>query len=205
MTQLSAKVAPSVSSPAKTNTWVMTTCLTQRHSRTLSTGTLGKMRNPTARIPGGVAYTPGQTWMKDKEIVSGTFPNISAIKLMMPCMECQNAPCMAAATGGAVYRRADRIVIIDPVKSVGQTQIVDVCPYGRVYWNSALNIPQSCTFCAHKIDAGQNPKCVDACPLSAITFGDLSNSSSAISKLVAQELQRTTQSTELSQASPTSA
>jgi Fe-S-cluster-containing dehydrogenase component len=145
----------------------------------------GQNAEPDGEDLGAVSYTPGQTWMKDKEIVSGTFPNISVVKLMMPCLECQNPPCLAAATNGGAYQRPDGIVILDPVKSVGQTQIVDACPYGRIYWNSTLNIPQKCTFCAHKIDAGQNPKCVDACPLNAITFGDLSNPSSAISKLVA--------------------
>ena len=145
----------------------------------------GQNAEPDGTGQGGVSVVPGQTWMKDKEIVSGTYPNLRAQYVMMPCMECQSAPCLAAATNGAIYRRPDGIIIIDPVKSVGQTQIVDACPYGRIYWNSALNIPQACTFCAHRIDAGLNPKCVDSCPLSAITFGDLSNSSSAISKLVA--------------------
>ena len=104
---------------------------------------------------------------------------------MLPCMECLNAPCIAAATNGAVYRTSNGTVIIDPVKSAGQTQIVDACPYGRIYWNSALSIPQACTFCAHRTAAGLNPKCVDACPITAITFGDLSNSKSAISVLKA--------------------
>ena len=145
----------------------------------------GGNAQPDGVDQGGVSYTPGQTWMKDKEIVSGTYPNVRAQWIYMPCMECQNAPCMAAATNGAVSRSSNGTIIIDPVLSAGQTQIVDACPYGRIYWNSALNIPQACTFCAHKTAVGQNPKCVDACPMSAITFGDLSDPSSAISKLVA--------------------
>jgi Fe-S-cluster-containing dehydrogenase component len=145
----------------------------------------GTDSQPDGVNAGGVAITPGQTWMKDIEIVSGTYPSIKAQYVMLPCMECANAPCMTAATNGAVYRTSNGTVIIDPVLSVGQTQIVDACPYGRIYWNSTLQIPQSCTFCAHRTAAGMNPKCVDSCPMSAITFGDLSNPKSAISVLKA--------------------
>jgi ferredoxin len=94
---------------------------------------------------------------------------------------CENAPCLKAATGGAIYRRSDGIVLIDPVKSIGQSQLVAACPYGRIYWNKGSNIPQKCTFCAHLVDQGKTPRCVEACPLSAITFGDLDDPNSAIS------------------------
>ena len=38
----------------------------------------GQDAAPNGSNPGGVSVTPGQTWMKDKEIVSGTYPNIQA-------------------------------------------------------------------------------------------------------------------------------
>jgi len=155
-------------------------------------GYFGSDAEPDGINPGGVSYAPGQNWMAVKEIVSGTYPSIQAIKIALPCQECTTSsakpgspPCVAAATNGAVYVRPDGIVIIDPAKSVGQTQLVDACPYGRIYWNSQANIPQACTFCAHRIDQGLSPSCVVACPMAAITFGDLDNPSSSISKLVA--------------------
>jgi hypothetical protein len=87
---------------------------------------------------------------------------------------------MKAATNGAIYKRSDGLVIIDPVKSAGQLQVVKACPYGEIWWNASLNIPQKCTGCAHILDAaaGQTdpgltvPRCVDACPTGALTFGD---------------------------------
>ncbi len=135
---------------------------------------------------GSTWVKPGHTWMKNVEAVTGTFPNVKMRFVMQPCMECDNAPCAKAATGGAVTVRPDGIVLIDPAKSKGQKSLVNACPYGRIYWNDDLSIPQACTFCAHLIDQGQNPKCVDACPMQAITFGDLSDPNSAVSKLVSK-------------------
>lgn len=98
-----------------------------------------------------------------------------------PCMLCDDPPCVKAATGGAMYKRPDGIVIIDPVKSKGQQQIVAACPYGKIFWNDQLQIPQKCTQCAHRLDVGLQPACVNACPVTGVmTFGDEATLASAI-------------------------
>jgi len=149
-------------------------------------GFYGQGAAPDGVSPAGAWVIPGQSWIKDTKIVKGTYPNLKASFVYTPCMHCDNAPCVTAAQNGGAYKRPDGIVIIDPQKSTGQTQIMDACPYGLVYWNSALDIPQKCTMCAHLIDAGSNPKCVDVCPMSAITFGDLDDPKSAVSKAAAK-------------------
>lgn len=73
----------------------------------------------------------------------------------------------------ALYRRDDGLVILDPEKSKGQKEIVDSCPYGAIYWNEELQIPQKCTGCAHLLDDGwEAPRCVDACCTDALRFGE---------------------------------
>ena len=73
----------------------------------------------------------------------------------------------------AVYRRSDGIVIIDPEKSRGQKELVDSCPYGAIFWNEELQIPQKCTLCAHLLDKGwKEPRCVEACPTDALVYGE---------------------------------
>jgi NAD-dependent dihydropyrimidine dehydrogenase PreA subunit len=80
---------------------------------------------------------------------------------------------MDAARNGAVYRRDDGLVIIDPMKAAGQLQIAEACPYGAVYRNEALDLPQKCTGCAHLLDHGAKlPRCVEACPTDAMRFGE---------------------------------
>ena len=134
--------------------------------------------------PGYSAAQPldGQFWMQVKEIEHGKYPRPRLSYIAVPCQHCENAPCEAAAKDGAVYRRDDGIVMIDPVKATGQDQIVAACPYRVISWNAARQLPQKCGFCAHRLDEGaRQPRCVEACPTGAMTFGDLDDPGSDVS------------------------
>jgi len=113
----------------------------------------------------------GHFWLKLHEKVRGQVPKVKMSYVAIPCMHCGNAPCIAASNG-AVYKRDDGLVIIDPQKAGGQKQIVDSCPYEVIYWNDALQLPQKCTGCAHLVDQGKQPRCADACPTGALRFGE---------------------------------
>jgi tetrathionate reductase subunit B len=129
-----------------------------------------------------------QFWMDLKTTESGTFPNTKGAYFPLPCMHCENPPCQTAATGNAVYTRSDGIVLIDPVLAVGQQQLLQssACPYGKIFWNPTLSLPQKCTFCAHRVDQKiMTPSCALACQTNAISFGDLDDPSSSVSKSVA--------------------
>ena len=117
----------------------------------------------------------GQFWLKVHQYERGAAPHVKVTYLPVMCNHCENAPCMKAAKDGAVYRRPDGLVLIDPVKAKGQKAIVDACPYHAVYWNDELNIPQKCTGCAHLLDGDEPisiPRCVDNCHVNVITFGE---------------------------------
>jgi NAD-dependent dihydropyrimidine dehydrogenase PreA subunit len=99
-------------------------------------------------------------------------------------MQCQDAPCVKAGNNGAVYKRPDGIIVIDPQKAKGQKQLVKSCPYEVIYWNEEKQLAQKCTFCVHRLEQGQIPRCVQACPTGALTFGDLNDSNSEASRLL---------------------
>lgn len=129
----------------------------------------------------------GQKWMDVTEIERGTFPKVKLSCIPTPCMHCDNPGCMKQAQNGAVYKRPDGIVIIDPEKSKGQKDIVNTCPYRRIFWNEELQIPQKCDLCAHLLDRGYKmPRCVEMCPTGALEFGDFNDPESEVSKLLAQ-------------------
>ncbi len=89
--------------------------------------------------------------------------------LPVPCMHCNNAPCVKAAQGNGITKRPDGIVLIDPLKAEGKKELVGACPYGAIWWNEETNVPQKCTFCAHLIDdKWKAPRCAQACPTGAL-------------------------------------
>ena len=126
----------------------------------------------------------GQFWIRIEKKEGGTYPHIRVSYMPIPCMQCDAAPCIKAAKNGAVYKRPDGIVIIDPEKAVGQRQIVDACPYGAIFWNEEKQLPQKCNFCVQRLEDGAIPRCVQACPSKAMIFGDLDDPESEVSKLV---------------------
>jgi len=138
--------------------------------------------------PGYAAPQPmtGQFWMRIIERERGKYPKVKVAYTPVPCMQCKDAGCVKAALNGAVYRRPDGIVIIDPIKAKGQKQIVSACPYRAIYWNEELQLPQKCTFCAHLLDEGwKEPRCVELCPTGAIMFGDMGDKNSDVAKYFA--------------------
>ena len=129
----------------------------------------------------------GQFWMNIIEKERGKYPKVKVAYTSVPCMHCDNATCIKVAQNGAIYRRPDGIVIIDPQKSVGQKELVSSCPYRVIYWNEEKKVPQKCTMCAHLIDQGwKEPRCVEACPTGALVFGDLDDPKSEISIIMAE-------------------
>jgi tetrathionate reductase subunit B len=144
--------------------------------------TFGWPNTPKASTPW---VSHGHLWMDVSEKTWGEYPKIKMRYFPKPCMQCDDPPCLRASNG-AIYKRTDGIVIIDPVKSRHQTQIVDSCPYGKIYVNSERMIPQKCTFCAHLVDKGGVPRCVEACPLEVIVFGDLDDPNSDVCKMIAE-------------------
>ncbi|MFC1869071.1 4Fe-4S dicluster domain-containing protein, partial [Thermodesulfobacteriota bacterium] len=111
----------------------------------------------------------GHRWMNIMRKERGQYPKVDVGYLPMPCMHCDNAPCIKAARDAAIYKRKDGIVIIDPEKTRGQKDLVDSCPYGMIWWNADKAVPQKCTFCAHLMEDGwDTPRCVHACPTGAM-------------------------------------
>ena len=126
-----------------------------------------------------------QYWMNLLRSERGDYPYVKATYQPMLCQHCDNPPCQKAAENGAVRKEANGIVVFDPEKAKGQKQLVDACPYGVVYWNEEKQLAQKCTLCAHRLAEGKIPRCVQSCPSGCLTFGDLDDPESAVSRLLA--------------------
>jgi Fe-S-cluster-containing dehydrogenase component len=125
--------------------------------------------------PGYSAPMPrhGHHWInilqKERGQVNGQSPMIDIAYVPTMCNHCDNAPCMKADKSGAISKRADGIVIIDPVKAKGRKELVDACPYGHIWWNDELQLPQAWPFDAHLLDQGwQQTRGQQSCPTGAM-------------------------------------
>lgn len=111
----------------------------------------------------------GHRWIDIQRKERGQYPMVDVVYLPVPCMHCDDAPCLTE--DGAVYRREDGIVLIDPVKAKGREDLLSTCPYGAIWWNEKAEVAQKCTFCVHLLDDGwTQPRCVQACPTGAMHF-----------------------------------
>lgn len=122
-------------------------------------------------FPGYSAPQPrhGHHWIRIERRVRGSDPMVDVAYLPTTCNHCDAAPCVAAAKGDAIFKRDDGIVIIDPVKAKGCRELVDCCPYGAIWWNEELQLPQKWIFDAHLLDQGwKTPRCVQACSTGAM-------------------------------------
>jgi molybdopterin-containing oxidoreductase family iron-sulfur binding subunit len=119
----------------------------------------------------------------------------------MLCNHCENPPCAQVCPVQATYKRADGIVIVDHHRCIGCRYCMIACPYNARFFNYKDNpdwpnkdyprrshgVAESCHFCAHLLDQGKQPACVEACErvgANAICFGDLKDPKSEISQLI---------------------
>ncbi len=118
-------------------------------------------------FPGYSAPQPerGHSWVDVKRHERGRWPAVEAHFMPVMCNHCDDAPCMKVARNGAITKRADGIVLIDPKKARGQKEIVDACPYHAVFWNEEEQVPQAWFFDAHLLDEGwTKPRIEQSCP-----------------------------------------
>ncbi len=111
----------------------------------------------------------GHRWIDilQKERGSQTMIDVAYVPTM--CNHCDDAPCIRAAAGNAIRKREDGIVIIDPAAAKGQKQLVAACPYGHIWWNEELDVPQAWPFDAHLIDQGwEQTRGQQSCPTGAM-------------------------------------
>ncbi len=128
-------------------------------------------------VPVGV----NRTWVK--YIERGEFPNTQRLFSVMRCNHCDDAPCVEICPVSALYTRADGIVDFDNRRCIGCKACMQACPYDALYIDPQSHTAAKCNYCAHRIDVGLEPACVNVCPTQAIISGDLDDPQSRISVL----------------------
>lgn len=114
----------------------------------------------------------GQFWVDVKPQERGELPRVRVSYMPTFCQHCADAPCIPVCSDNAIKTRDDGLVWIDPKACTGCGDCGPACPYDVIFFNDDANIAQKCTGCAHRVDQGLLPRCVEACPHEAILFGN---------------------------------
>lgn len=137
------------------------------------------------QVPVGV----NRTWVKQVE--KGEFPNTRRLFSVMRCNHCTDAPCVEICPVEALFVREDGIVDFDNDRCIGCKSCMQACPYDALYIDPDTNTAAKCNYCAHRIDVGLEPACVNVCPEHAIISGDMEDPNTEISQLLARQQVKT--------------
>ncbi len=124
-----------------------------------------------------------RTWVKYVE--KGHFPDVRRFFTVLRCNHCRDAPCVNICPTHALFHREDGIVDFDNEYCIACKSCMAACPYDAIYIDPSTETAAKCNYCAHKIESRLKPACVTVCPVQAIIAGDLGDSQSAISSLLA--------------------
>jgi len=140
-------------------------------------------------------------WIRNVKVKDNLTGHVSNLPMM--CQHCENPPCVDVCPTTASFRRADGIVMVDRHLCIGCRYCMMACPYKARSFNHDVvehkltrtprgkGCVESCNFCVHRLDNGQTTTaCQDACAKeghNAITFGDLNNPDSEVSKALKEQ------------------
>ncbi len=104
---------------------------------------------------------------------TGVYPNATIYHYSGSCNHCENPKCVAGCPTGAMYKAEDGTVQHDDDLCIGCRYCTWNCPYNVPQYIKEKHVVEKCNTCKDLRDNGQNPVCVDSCPMRAIKFGDL--------------------------------
>ncbi|MFH1842734.1 MAG: sulfate reduction electron transfer complex DsrMKJOP subunit DsrO [bacterium] len=141
-------------------------------------------------------------WIRKVTVREHDQPDAVGQEMPLLCNHCDNPPCAQVCPVQATFKRDDGIVMIDHHRCIGCRYCMIACPYNARYFNYKENeewpnqaypkrshgVAESCNLCAHRLDRGQLPACVEACNeagAEALRVGNLDDRTSEVSRLIA--------------------
>ena len=89
----------------------------------------------------------------------------------LQCRQCENAPCVAVCPTRALHREdPDSPVLLEHDLCIGCKWCVLACPFGVIKLDSKHHAIIKCDQCFERLQRGELPACVVACPTRALEF-----------------------------------
>jgi len=155
---------------------------------------LAKCKNARACVD---ACQEGHYLAKDHEWIKVYYmkdaPQTAPYWFPRPCFHCDSPMCVSVCPVGATYKRSDGIVLVDSDRCIGCKFCMTGCPYSaRIFhwkepeveqpdieYSPETGVPAvegtvgKCVWCADMLRKNKLPRCVSACPMGVIYFGDM--------------------------------
>lgn len=97
-----------------------------------------------------------------------------ACHLSMSCNHCSDPACVKVCPTTAIHKDPDSgIVKIDGSKCIGCSACTMACPYNAPMIDREAGRAVKCEACYQRLDEGKDPICVSACPLRALSAGNI--------------------------------
>ena len=108
-------------------------------------------------------------WRRVGELEGGEFPAFSQLFNSMSCNHCVDPECLIGCpTNSYIKIEETGIVIHEDDSCIGCQYCTWNCPYGVPTYHEERHIVTKCHMCHEKLDVGETPACVQACPSGAI-------------------------------------
>ncbi len=109
-------------------------------------------------------------WRRVGETQSGIFPNVKNHFNSMSCNHCIEPECLIGCPTNSYIKFDNGIVFHDDDVCIGCQYCTWNCPYEVPSFNKDRGIVTKCHMCHEKLEVGQTPACVQACPSGAIAI-----------------------------------
>lgn len=107
-------------------------------------------------------------WRRVGEMEMGEFPDTLQLFNSMSCNHCIEPSCLLGCPTESYIKLDNGIVWHDDPSCIGCQYCTWNCPYEVPIFNKERGIVTKCHMCADKLELGQSPACVQACPSNAI-------------------------------------
>ncbi|WP_425804365.1 4Fe-4S dicluster domain-containing protein [Desulfitobacterium sp. Sab5] len=104
--------------------------------------------------------------------------------LSSSCNHCENPECFRLCPQRAYRKRRDGIVVYDAGKCNGCGTCTRSCPFGAPMVNPVTGKVIKCDLCFDRLEEGESPFCVNACPVYALKLFDTEASEGLDHKLI---------------------
>jgi formate dehydrogenase iron-sulfur subunit len=110
-------------------------------------------------------------WRRVGEIEGGFFPAASRSYLSMGCNHCVDPTCLSGCPVDAYSKDAVTGIVLHSAEAcIGCQYCTWNCSYGVPQYNAERGVVGKCDMCYGRLEHGQSPACVAACPEGAIAI-----------------------------------